>query len=200
MRLSALFTLLATTLGCTPGYGPDQEGSAWDLPTDETTGEVDWVEEEDSAEEPLNLSFESPAVSGGMSAPPSVWSTDEQGGARTFVYGDPEGASHGNQYVVLAIDDRGRGFLTSPDLAFAEPGVPLEYSFALRSDCPTAVLMANLGDDSAGFALLPTREDWARLSFVVTPEPDQAGAALWLEIVNEASEPCDLELDDVRIR
>lgn len=198
----SLFGICLCAMACTPAYGPvepeDLQSPVDAAPLAESGATEDTMSE--ALQEALNLSFESPAVSGGFSAPPSGWTTGARGDARSFVYGDPFSATDGVQYLVMAVDSAGRAWVTSPDLAYAEADVDLKYSLALRSDCPSAVLRTYLGEESVDFAVLPTRDDWARLTFAITPDAAQDGEPLWVEIINEASEPCDLQLDDVQIR
>ncbi|TNE92747.1 MAG: hypothetical protein EP330_00595 [Deltaproteobacteria bacterium] len=201
----ALLPFCLFALACAPedgtmpddGIEPDVEAPVDDAPVDDTdpndTGD-------EPPADPLNLSFESPAVGDGNTAPPAAWSTDEVGDARAFVFGDAEGAVDGAQYLAIDIDGRGRSWVTSPELATLVEGQQAVVSFSLRSDCPTAILTLFAGDEADGMAMLPMPSTWTTLSFMLVPDADQAGQPFSLEIVNEASSPCSLEIDRVRVQ
>lgn len=201
-RFGLPFVLISSfALGCSPADLPDATGSVddpSDLPADTPSDDPPTGDEPEA--DPLNLSFEWPRLGELETAKPTAWETAESGSAGAFAIADPSEADHGDQYAVLQLDGSGRSTLFSPPLAVLEQGSPVTLTFALRSDCEGAVVTLLAGEQSGGFAVLPTPSTWSDVSFGLQPTADNHGLDFAAEITVSGNTPCAVELDDVRVR
>lgn len=153
---------------------------------------------DDTPADPLNLSFEWPRIDVD-DVRPDAWEIDEDGDARSYATRADGDAVDGNQFLVLEIDGDGSTWALSPPLSVLAEGFTTHLSFGIRSDCTDAVLSMRAGSAGAGFAILPTSSNWADVSFSLAPTASQSGKDFSIEIINDSSSPCALEVDHFRI-
>ena len=173
----------------TPGPTDPADSGNPDEPSTNDNGDI-------SLSDPANKSFEFPAFDDGFTGAPEAWEIDETGDARSYVLSDISAAADGAQFLVMDIDGDGRTWVTSPVLAHLDGSSTRNLSFALRSDCDGVVVVLYAEHQSLGLAVLPTSSTWNDVSFGIPA----AEGALNIQVINESSQPCTFEMDDVQVR
>lgn len=193
--------LAVTLLACACAPTSEAPTDSLDDPTTAPFDDSDSPNVDDPTEpDPLNLSFEWPRLDVGEQLHPDGWLIDETGDARSVATRDDQDAVEGNQFFVMDIDGSGRTWATSPVFAELVAGQTETITFAMRSDCTGAVITLLAGGSASGFAVLPTAADWSDVSFSLTASADHDGEDFQVELINDASQACSLEIDHIRLR